>query len=227
MVKKEREETVVGESDCKLSSSPIISNDITNTQQLTEISKVVKQWSLFMTSGWWIKVLWVESPSLLRSLISPMKSLASNPLPNSMTNWEKIRLLWGAERGDGEITTIALYCHIWVFTWRQCVSCYRVHFRLWNNNLTFCTFRCIQEEGARESCRSHCQSPAYLNMLCTCSSGWVGLQDTQISILLGITQKSNVHSKYWWLVRPCNYITYHILLWSLSLWDPRHHCQNL
>ena len=38
----------------------------------------------------------------------------------------------------------------------------------------------------------------------TCSSGWVGFRNTQISMLLGITQKRNVRSKFWWFTRSCN-----------------------
>ena len=38
----------------------------------------------------------------------------------------------------------------------------------------------------------------------TCSSGWVGFRNTQISMLLGVTQKRNVRSKFWWFTRSCN-----------------------
>jgi hypothetical protein len=38
----------------------------------------------------------------------------------------------------------------------------------------------------------------------TCGSGWVGFRNTQISMLLGITQKRNVRSKFWWFTRSCN-----------------------
>ena len=55
-----------------------------------------------------------------------------------------------------------------------------------------------------ESCKGHCQSPAHRHMLGTCSNGWVGFRDTQISMLLGITQKRNVRSKVWWFTRSCN-----------------------
>ena len=37
-----------------------------------------------------------------------------------------------------------------------------------------------------------------------CSAGWGGFRNTQISMLLGMTQKRNVRSKFWWFTRSCN-----------------------
>ena len=41
-------------------------------------------------------------------------------------------------------------------------------------------------------------------MLLQHNSGWVGFRNTQISMLLSITQKRNVRSKFWWFTRSCN-----------------------
>ena len=50
----------------------------------------------------------------------------------------------------------------------------------------------------------HCHSPAHHQRCLGTSNGWVGFRDTQISMLLGITQKRNVRSKFWWFTRSCN-----------------------